>query len=142
MALIKGWLYLDYGGGNQMQIPIRDWEIDKDNKPTFIDYPNDGHYGFALKIYKRTVKIKGCMINNKTDWDLFLLTLDTIQATPYNMRIKIKGTPETWYKFDGVNQTMPVLSDKERGAKKAAGGDDQHYIMKQLMLRQAGVLST
>lgn len=146
MALTKGWLYLPYvdgvGGGSEMQVPVKDFRYDVKDKPMFTDYSSDGHYGFSTKVYQRIVKIKHLMFDNKTDYDLFKATLDTLQAgAAYNLRYKVKSTGE-WEKFDGVNQTMPVLFVNQKGLGKSTFGDDQHYEIKMLTLRQAGALTT
>ena len=139
MALTKGWFYMDYGTGNY-QVPIKDWKVDKKDKGFFSDFSSDGHFGFSTRTYKRMLKIKGLMFDNKTDYDLFLSALDTLQAAgAFDCRIKVKSD-NTWYKFNGVNYTMPVLFVDSKGEGKSAFGDDQHYEIQMLMLRQAGAL--
>lgn len=146
MALTKGWLFLPYvdgvGGGSEMQFPVKDFQVDEKDKGVLItDYPNYGTYGFSTEILKRTIKIRRVMISSKADFDLFLSTLKTLQSTAYNMRYMTKSTGE-WWKFDGTNQTCPVLVVDKKGLKKSTYGDDQHYECSMLLLKQAGALTT
>lgn len=146
MALTKGWLYLPYvdgvGGGSEMQVPVKDCKCDlKDTGAKFIDYSGDGHYGFSSRVYKRMIKVRTIMFNNKADYDTFRATLHTLQTTAYNMRYKVKSTG-LWEKWDGINSTIPVLYLDMKSMGKAAHGDDQNFEIKLLILRQAGAITT
>lgn len=139
MALTKGWLYIDYGTGNY-QVQVADCKADKSDKGYFSDFAGDGHFGFSSRTYKRMVKAKGLRFDNKTDFDLFMANLDTLQAAgAFDVRFKVKSD-NTWYKWNGVNYTIPCLFVSTKGEGKVSPGDGQVYGIDLLQLRQAGKL--
>lgn len=141
MALDKGWIYLDYGGGNQFQIRCKKWTWDWEDDPTYADYAGDGHFGFSIRTYKRVVKIYKIFIDNNTDYYTFLANMDTLQSgNAYKLRIKIKSTP-LYHKWDGTYYDMPVIFHKLKGMEKIYRGDNEFWDIGQLILRQAGALS-
>lgn len=136
---MAGWVELNAGATTTY---CEKWEWDKDDKPTFIDYPDDGHYGFSLKIYKRTVKIHNLFFTTKAAYDTFQAELEAMQTTAaYTLRIKTT-TAGAYEFFNGTNNTMPVLFISQKGNGKLVWGDAAFYQIKLLTLRQAGVLST
>lgn len=140
MALTKGWFYLDYAGGNQMQVQIKDCKVDvKDAGATFMDYPSDGHYGFSVRTYKRTLKVRGLLFPNETDFNTFISTLDTLQGTGI-FDCREKTSTGKWRKWNGVNVTIPCLFMDYKGEGKIASWEQEIWGIDMLMLRQAGAL--
>jgi len=144
MALDEGWLFIPYvdgvGGGSEMQVPVEKITVDVKDKGFFADYASDGHYGFSTLTVQRTVKVRKLKFANKTDYDSFLSTLDTLQAAgAFDIREKVASSA-SWRKWNGTNLTMPCLYINKKGEGKVVGGDQQRWEIGMLILRQAGAL--
>lgn len=137
-----GWLRLGMGGGNGVDPRCEkvSFAID-DTSAVFMDYPNDGHYGWSLESYKRVVKVKNIWFNSVASYDAFMANILALQdGGAFTLQIKI--TSSTYLKFDGTNDEMPVLWVKMADVEKPYGGASTIFIIPQLILQQAGNLTT
>ena len=137
----EGWLILSSGATEcKVQCKLVEWDLD--DSATFIDYTGDGHYGFSLEIYARTVKIKTIFFDDKTNFDLFLANIETAQAAgTFTIIVEASSAP-TYIKWDGINHIMPVQFVAMKGMKKPFGGDIDYWEIAMLTVRQAGALAS
>lgn len=137
-----GWLHLGYGDTtNGVIIKCKKVTFDDDDvSAIFIDYPDDGHYAFGLDTKKRVIKCTGIWFDSNADFDTFMGKIDALQtAGVFDLRVQRNsdGSFRTW---NGTNITMPVLYKSKKGIDKEYDGDSEIWVIKQLLVRQAGAL--
>ena len=147
MALDKGWVFFAYedgeGGGNEFQVQCEGWDYDDSDKGAkVIITPNRGRFGYTINKRDRVLKIYNLFVRNYADWNLLKIALKALEdtGTVINIRIQVKTTGE-FEKWDGTNQTIPVIIFNRKGHKKPYRGDAQFYRIGMVMCKQAGVLT-
>lgn len=140
MTLTHGWVIIDPTDEN-IKVECADFSWDIDDKGSFSDFPSDGHFGFSLRTYKRTVKVEGLFFTDKTHFDLFLATMDDMQNTAYYLKIQC-SSGGAFVNWDGTNNLMPSLFVSMKGIRKAVKGDGDFWEIDLLTFRQAGALTT
>jgi len=144
MTVGTGWLILNVGGGaTELKIRCETWEYDDDDKGAkIIKYPPRGRYGYTLNKHERIFKFKNIFVVTYADWNNLKQTLKTLEdtGTVINMAIQI-DIAGNYEKPDGTNDKIPVIIKSRKGHTKKYQGEAQVYVLKMLVVEQAGALS-
>ena len=134
---LDGWLIMS-NGVDTWKVPYQTFEYDLSAEPDIDNLPGDNRIGFDLGVRKRQIKINMLHFESVSDLDDCMDDLeDWNGAGAWDLRIQISETPN-YFPFSKSGSTIKVLFKDFRGVTKSARGDIQHYIIKLLMLKEAG----
>lgn len=133
-----GWLYLD-NSTDQMKVRAKRIVIDDIHLDPFIDHLA-GNYNIGFWLGERQIIVKGL--------DLAFLTQATAEkfveklnewdyAGAYALKVQVSATP-TYFKIDGVNESINVLSHGAKEIEKSEKGAGTHYKIAMVKFEQAG----
>jgi len=139
MALNKGWVYLNYGTGSQIQVQCEDYDWDIDDKGVkIIQIPSDSRFGYSLAIIKREIRLKNVFFESHADLKQFISDLKSFNSSgAFPFRIQ-RDSAGNWVSIDGTNDEIDVFYLRLQGIRKYTRGDGNFYIIKTVKLGQAG----
>ena len=144
MAVGTGWLILNFGGGaTELKLRVEFWEYDDDDTgATIIKYAGRGLYGYTLNIHGRMFKFTNVFVTSYSAWNALKQTLTTLEDTGTVINMKIQIDIEGNFELpDGTNGNIPIIIKSKKGMGKKYPGEAQVYMIKQLIVEQAGALS-
>ena len=139
-----GWVIFAPGEETETKVRVDKWEYDDDDKgASIIEYAMRGIYGWTINVHARKFKFTKLFIEGYDNWNTLKQRLKILEDTGVAINIKIQvHTNGDCEKPDGTNDVIPVIIKTRRGHSKPYKGDAQFYVMKQLICKQAGALTT
>jgi len=133
-----GWLYLD-NLTDQMKVRAKRIVITDNHLDPYIEHlPGNIHIGFWLGERKIIVKALDLGFLTQANAEEFIEKLNAWDyAGAYTLKIQVSATP-TYFKIDGVNDSIEVLSYGPTEAEKAERGAGTHYKIAMVKFEQAG----
>lgn len=133
-----GWLYLD-NLTDQMKVRTKRIVIDDNHLEPQIDhYAGGSHMGFWLGERQIIVKGLDLMFLTQATAEKFIEKLNAWDyAGAYTLKIIVSATP-TYFKIDGVNESIEVLSYGAKEVEKVERGAGTNYKIAMVKFEQAG----
>lgn len=127
LLIDNGWLYLT-NDVDIMKVYTKRIVIDDVHLDPFIEHFTGGYnMGFWLGERQIIVKALDLMFITQADAEKFIEKLNAWDyAGAYTLRIQVSATP-TYFKIDGVNDSISVLSHGARETEKAERGAGTKY---------------
>jgi len=138
-----GWLILEPGTANELKMRVEQWEYDDDDESaTTIKYPARGRFGYTLNTHGTIFKFTKVFVTTYAAWNILKARLVLLEdtGTVINMKIQI-DIAGNFELPDGVNDNIPIIIKSKKGMTKVYPGEAQVYMIKQLLVEQAGALS-
>ncbi len=113
--------------------------IDDNHLDPYIDhFAGDSHIGFWLGERQIIVKALSLMFLTQATAEKFIEKLNAWDyAGTYTLKIIVSATP-TYFKIDGVNESIEVLSYGAKEIEKVERGAGTHYKIAMVKFEQAG----
>ena len=133
-----GWLYLT-NGTDIMQVRTKRIVIDDNHLDPFLEhFAGNTNMGFWMGERQIIVKALDLGFITQATAEKFIEKLAAWDyAGAYSLKIQVSATP-TYFKIDGVNETITVLSYGAKEAEKAEKGAGTHYKIASVKFEQAG----
>jgi len=134
----NGWLYLT-NGTDIMKLYVKRIVIDDNHLDPFLEHFAGGtNVGFWLGERQIMVKALDIMFITQANAEKFIEKLNAWDyAGVYTLKIQVSATP-TYFKIDGVNESISVLSFGAKEIEKAEKGAGTHYKIASVKFEQAG----
>ena len=134
----NGWLYLD-NTTDQMKLYVKRIVIDDNHlDPNIEHYAGGSNMGFWLGERQIIVKALNIIFITQADAEKFIEKLNAWDyAGAYTLKIIVSATP-TYFKIDGVNESIEVLSYGAKETEKAERGAGTKYKIAMVKFEQAG----
>ena len=138
ILITGGWLYLT-NGTDIMNVRTKRIVIDDIHLDPFLEHFAGGtNMGFWLGERQIMVKALDIMFITQANAEKFIEKLNAWDyAGVYTLKIQVSGTP-TYFKIDGVNESISVLSFGAKEIEKAEKGAGTHYKIASVKFEQAG----
>jgi len=133
-----GWLYLD-NSTDQMKVRTKRIVIDDIHLDPFIEHFAGGYnMGFWLGERQIIVKALDLMFLTQATAEKFIEKLNAWDyAGVYTLKIIVSATP-TYFKIDGVNDSISVLSHGAQKVEKVEKGAGTTYKIAMVKFEEAG----
>jgi len=133
-----GWLYLT-NGTDIMQVRTKRIVIDDNHLDPFLEhFAGNTNMGFWMGERQIIVKALDLGFITQATAEKFQEKLNAWDyAGAYTLKIQVSATP-TYYKIDGVNESISVLSYGAKEIEKAERGAGTHYKIASVKFEQAG----
>jgi len=138
ILITGGWLYLD-NGTDQMQVRTKRIVIyDNHLEPTFEHFAGGSNMSFWLGERQILVKALDLAFLTQATAEKFIEKLAAWDyAGVYALKVQVSATP-TYFKIDGVNESINVLSYGPTEIEKSEKGAGTHYKIAMVKFEQGG----
>jgi len=138
ILITGGWLYLD-NSTDQMKVRTKRIVIDDNHLEPFIEHFAGGYsMGFWLGERQIIVKAMDLQFLTQATAEKFIEKLNEWDyAGVYTLKIIVSATP-TYFKINGVNESIQVLSHGAKEIEKSERGAGTHYRIAMVKFENAG----
>ena len=139
MALDYGWIYVERGTGNAMQLACELFELNIQHRIMGDDLAGDAHAKIDIQIISRTLTLNNTYFKTQADAEAFLDTIETLAAAgTFTVEIRASSSTMPGSNFDiksGVT-SMEMLFQGANGVTKVARGDGVVFAIKRIVFVQ------
>jgi len=141
MALDYGWIYIERGEANALQVGCTSCFINEDEEIIVEDLPEENRVSISMGTMTRFLYIKNVWFQTKADAELFLDRMKTFNAAggmTVELRVNSGAFPGCLFAIYSGKTSMEMLRKSCSQIEKVAYGDGTVFKIARVVLRQVG----